>query len=110
MVSVIRWIQRLFEHPVKMAFFGVSLAFGSLLLQGTLIDLWSLKSEQKRIERRYIETVKANTELNYKISQARNSDKFIGRQAREKLDLLKSDELVFIFENDGDTLTPVASH
>ena len=80
---------------------ALAVAFAGLLAQGTLIDLWNLKSEKWILEQRYQDTLKTNASLAQKIDQARNSDKFIGRQAREKLDLVKSDELVFIFENDG---------
>ena len=80
---------------------ALAVAFAGLLAQGTLIDLWNLKSEKWILEQRYQDTLKTNASLAQKIDQARNSDKFIGRQAREKLDLVKSDVLVFIFENDG---------
>ena len=89
------------DHPVRVAVIAGLVAFAGLLAQGTLIDLWNLNSEKWRLEQRYQNTLKANASLQSKIDQARNSDKFIGRQAREKLDLVKDDELVFIFENDG---------
>jgi len=83
-------------------------AFAGLLAQGTLIDLWNLKSEKWHLNQRYTDTLKSNADLQSKIGQARNSDKFIGHQAREKLDLVKDDELVFIFENESSTVTPTA--
>ena len=95
------------EHPVKLGIMALAVAFAGLLAQGTLIDLWNLKSEKWLLDQRYQETLKTNRGLALKINEARNSDKFIGRQAREKLDLIKSDELVFIFENDG-TPKPIA--
>jgi len=97
---LVDWFLALLEHPVKIGIAATGLALVGLLTQGTLIDLWNLKSEQHKLEKRYQETLKYNLNIQAKIEQARTSDKFIGRQAREKLDLVKEDELVFIFENE----------
>jgi cell division protein FtsB len=101
MKSLFHRFQNLLEHPVKVGVMALAIAFAGLLAQGTLIDLWNLNSEKWLLDQRYRDTLKTNGGLALKINQARNSDKFIGRQAREKLDLIKTDELVFIFENDG---------
>lgn len=106
--SLLRILNQLFEHPLKVGIIALALAFGGLVAQGTLVDLWNLKSERWRLQESYLETLKANRVLQFKIQQARNSDKFIGRQAREKLDLIKDDELVFIFENEDIPKTPSA--
>jgi cell division protein FtsB len=100
MGAIMRWFLSLFEHSVKLASAATVLAFVGLLTQGTLLDLWNLKSDQRKLEKRYRETLKYNEIIRSKIEQARTSDKYIGRQAREKLDLVKEDELVFIFENE----------
>lgn len=106
MTPLFDWFLGLLEHPVKLGVFASTLALVGLLTQGTLIDLWNLKAEQRKLEKRYQETLKYNTAIQAKIEQARTSDKFIGRQAREKLDLVKEDELVFIFENETAGTTP----
>jgi cell division protein FtsB len=106
MSSCFQWFLRLFEHPVKLASVASVLAFVGLLTQGTLLDLWNLKSDQWKLEKRYQETLKYNEIIRAKIEQARTSDKYIGRQAREKLDLVQEDELVFIFENESTPVTP----
>ena len=98
------WFLNLLEHPVKIGIAASGLAFVGLLTQGTWIDLWNLKSEQWKLQKKYEDTLKYNAVLQAKIEQARTSDKFIGRQAREKLDLVKEDELVFIFENESSTV------
>jgi cell division protein FtsB len=84
-------------------------ALASLLAEGTLLDLWNLKREKTRLEKRYIEITKSNVDLRGKLDQARHSSPFIARQARDKLDLVKEDELIFIFENDDLHQTPTAS-
>lgn len=70
------------------------------------MDWWSLKTQQENLKTQYRQTVASNEFLQVRIKQARHSDKFIERQVREKLDLLKSDEIVFIFENDSKSETP----
>src|SRR3954471_21929942 len=99
MRGIFRKIRILSEHPIKTGILAVVIAFMSLLIQGTLLDLWDLKQEKSRLENRYRETLAYNQELARKIDQAQNSDKFIARQARERLDMVKEDKLVFIFEN-----------
>jgi len=104
-----RWFQNLFEHPIKIGTFALIIAFASLLAEGTLIDLWSLKREKLKLQKRYTELKERSLDLRVRLEQAKNSDGFIGRQARDKLDLVKEDELVFIFENDTILETPTAS-
>ncbi len=105
-MSFLDWILRFLDHPVKIAMIAIIIGFAGLLTQGTLLDLWTLQAEKHRLEAKYTEIMKSNTGLEFRIEEAKNSDKFIGHQAREKLDLVREDELVFIFENDEDsTLT-----
>jgi cell division protein FtsB len=106
MSSLFRRFKGLFEHPIKLGSAAAVLAFVGLLTQGTLLDLWNLKTDQWKLEKRYQETLKYNEIIRAKIEQARTSDKYIGRQAREKLDLVQEDELVFIFENESASVTP----
>ncbi len=104
------WFLGLLEHPVKIGIAAAILALVGLLTQGTLIDLWTLNSEQRKLKKRYEETLKYNEAIRAKIEQARTSDKFIGHEAREKLDLVKEDELVFIFENESPTAMTLTQH
>lgn len=92
------WINRLLEHPIKVTLLATALAFTNLLTDGTFFNLWNLKKEKTKLEKRFQEAKRYNEKVQFKIDLARNSDRFIERQAREKLDLLKEDELVFIFE------------
>ena len=91
------------EHPVKIGISALALAFAGLLSEGTLLDLWNLQKEKAKIQGRLDENMKTNEDLKMRIERAQNSDKFIGKQAREKLDLVRDDELVFIFENEPTT-------
>ncbi len=99
-------MHHLLEHPVKIGFLAFAIAFASLLAEGTLINLWDLKREKSKLQKNFNETIAYNRELSSKIAQAKSSDGFIGRQARDKLDLAKDDELVFVFESENSFSTP----
>jgi cell division protein FtsB len=98
--NIILGFQKWLERPVKVAAVMIVVAFCSLLAGGTFWDLYNLSREKTKIRRHLDQTVRDNNQLQSKIKQARTSDKFIGRQARETLNLVKEDELVFIFETD----------
>ncbi len=99
MGAYLRGLRNLFEHPMKIGIAAIAIAFASLLAEGSLINLWNLKTEKKKIYERYLEVSQKNSDLKTKILKAENSDKFIGHEAREKLDLMSEDELEFIFDN-----------
>jgi cell division protein FtsB len=96
-----RFIQKLLEHPFKVGCLAALVALVSLLADGTLLHLWDLKREKARLEKRHSETLAYNQDLARKIKQARTSERFIAREARDRLDLVKEDELVFIFEDES---------
>ena len=94
-------INRILNRPLQVAFFCSLFALGTLLLQGTLIDLWTVKSEKKNMAQRIARLSTENMQLATKVQQAQKSHVFLEKEAKEKLEMLKQDELVFIFgEND----------
>lgn len=99
MTSYFEWIRNLLEHPLKVCIVALALAFASLLAEGSLLNLWNLKSEKQKLLDKYQITSQKNSQLKGKILKAQSSDKFIGHEARERLDLISEDELVFIFDN-----------
>lgn len=108
MKKTLDWFRDLLDRPMKVAMLAVVVAFSSLLIGGTFLDLWNLKQEKIKLQTGLDQTLKSNFYLQSKIKQAKSSDQFIGRQAREKLDLVKKDELIFIFENETLFETPTA--
>jgi cell division protein FtsB len=104
MSGIQRLIRKLLEHPVQVGLLAALVAIASLLAEGTLLHLWDLKREKVRLQKRYAETVAYNQDITRKIKQARSSERFIAREARDRLDLVREDELVFIFEDETPTL------
>ena len=71
--------------------------FGALLFDGSLLRLWTLKVEKAKLAERLTDYRRGNGELKFKIARASKNSEFIEKQAKEKLDLVKKDELVFVF-------------
>ncbi len=94
-----RQIRNILSQPVKIAVAAVAVAIASLLTEGSLMNLWNMKVEKKKLQESYKNVHARNTELKSKILRAQSSDRFIGHEARERLDLVGEDELVFIFDN-----------
>ena len=99
MLGHIKTLRGLLEHPLKVLIAAMALALASLLAEGSLINLWNLKTEKQKLMTQYEVTKMKNTKLQSQIKKAQSSDRFIGHEAREKLDLVSEDELIFIFDN-----------
>ena len=99
MIKSIQAVRAFLEHPLKVGIAAVAVAFASLLSEGSLINLWNLKVEKQKMTERYKLVSEKNILLKSRIEKAQNSERFIGHEAREKLELVGEDELVFIFDN-----------
>ena len=88
------WLQNLGVVFVVSA----AIAVGVVLLDGTLFRIWSLDRDRDRLAAR-IEQVKiAIIEKEHQIKETGRSD-YIEQQARERLDLVREGDLVFVFSN-----------
>lgn len=99
MLSFLRGFRNLLEQPMKVALASLLVALASLLAEGSLVNLWNLKVEKQKLLSKFEATEAKNILLQSKIKRAQSSDKFIGHEARERLDLVSEDELIFIFDN-----------
>ncbi len=73
-----------------------------LVLDGTLLRLWNLKRETKRIEENVSKIQASTKNLDIQIRKAREIE-FVERQARDRFDLVGENDLVFVFTNEGDS-------
>jgi cell division protein FtsB len=80
--------------------YAIGVVFFALILDGSLFQYWTLVGEHQRLEQGIRSHEKMTQELNAKIKQAKSLE-FIEHQARDRLDLVDSDELVFVFSDDG---------
>jgi cell division protein FtsB len=97
MSSLINFLIQIFHRPVIILGLCMSLSFVTLLLDGSLYHLWNLQAEKREMHQRVAQYKSSNTSLSMKVQQAQKNDQFIEREAKERLDLLKKNELIFIF-------------
>lgn len=89
-------IKRILQQPKKIAMIcGVFLVI-SLLGNGLLWRLWELHHEMDRISAEVLEINTASSRLQAQLRQAKDPS-FIEQQAKDKLDLVAENELVFVF-------------
>lgn len=92
------FVESALSRPYQLFFIVISVMSISLLVDGTLIEIWTFDREIKRLESDLEKTRNDNQKFRFQIERASHDEIFIERQARQQLDLIKEDELVFLFE------------
>lgn len=77
----------------------VLFGFLAITYDGSLYRYWSLKSTEREIEDKISLVKLATGQMRSQIEKAKGTE-FIEREAREKLDLVGPDEIVFLFAED----------
>ncbi len=99
LTDIQQWFRDLVNSPARVAMYALGVIFFALVLDGSLFQYWTLVREHTRLEQSISVHEKQNKELLGKISQARSLE-FVEHQARDRLDLVNQDELVFVFSDD----------
>lgn len=86
----------LFYRPSRVLWVCLGLTFSILVFDGSLLRLWGLHRNFDRIEANIVELKGKSSALEEKLRLA-NRPEFVEKQARDRLDLVGKDELVFIF-------------
>lgn len=90
------------NSPTRVFAVCAGIGITMLVLDGTLLRLWNLRRETKRIEEN-VSKIEANSKiLDVQIRKAREIE-FVERQARDRFDLVGENDLVFVFTNEGDS-------
>lgn len=96
------WIssaRAMLDYPKKIFIICALVAFFGLLFDGTFIRLWSLSQQQKRLRDQISQLKIQNSQLNVQLEKAKDPA-YISRMARDRLDLVGDDELIFVFDDD----------
>lgn len=94
-----RLLKVLLDNPLKVLWLCLALAFVNLVLDGSLLRLWSLHRDHKQIQSQITE-IKSKTEI-MQVKLAKASDPaFIQREAIDRFDLVGEGELVFVFSEE----------
>ena len=92
-------VNKFLHRPWTVFWVCVGLAFLNLVVDGTLLRLWSLHRDYSTLQR---DSVTLQTELKTvqaKIHQAKDPE-FMEREARDRFDLVGKGDLVFVFTGD----------
>ena len=88
--------RRLLNHPLKVLLICNCIFATYLFLNGAVLRVWGLKRDQKTIARQIEEAQNQAKLLDNQIKQAKDQS-FIARQAKDKLDMVAENDLVFVF-------------
>lgn len=88
--------RQLLNKPHKVAVICVFVFTISLFINGSLWRVWALRRDHTTIQAQIDNAQKKSTTLDMQIKQAKDPV-FIERQARDKLDLVSDNDLVFVF-------------
>lgn len=99
MLKTVHRLHQLLYRPQRVLVYCLVLFFGSVLINGNVYRLAKhhvKKSElEQQIENEKIEITKIQRQL-----RQVNDSQYIERQARERLDLVEKDDLLFVFSEE----------
>lgn len=95
-------IQSFLNSPVRVLIYCLLGFTSAVILDGSFFRLWSLHHENKRLNEALERLDSESRALDQKIRHAKSLD-FIERQARDQLDLVERNELVFVFASEEDS-------
>lgn len=87
------------NHPAKVAMSCFVFLCVYLILNGTVFRLWSLNRDQDRLTMDIQRLKQESSHLQVQLKEAKDPS-FIEKQARDRLDLVGENDLVFVFAND----------
>lgn len=89
-------IRSYLNQPAKISVVCAVIFFTSILFNGTLWKLWGLYRDHNRIQVAIKTTGAENIKVDQKIKLAKDPS-YIERQARDKMDLVSENDLIFVF-------------
>lgn len=92
-------IHRFFQCPGRVFFICVGFLLLTLVGQGSLWRLWNLHNEYARIQQEILLAQEKTKKLDLEIQKIKDPS-YLERQARERLDLVSENDLVFIFPSE----------
>lgn len=93
-------ISETLNRPLKVLLICSIIMFVNLVLEGSLLRLWSLHREQAELESKKSQMYLESKDLSLKLEKA-SDPAFLEREARDRFDLVSEGDLVFVF-SDGE--------
>ncbi len=98
MKNIVLWIEETLNRPAKVIIFSLVFVIGSLVFEGSLWRLYILQKEKQKLSKN-IQIEKNKIALILKEIKRAKDPSFLEHQARERLELLEEDDLLFIFSD-----------
>jgi cell division protein FtsB len=95
-----QFLNRLVHQPLKVLVLCLVLLFFSLVVNGSLFQLWSLYRERTRLQIESTRLEAESQQLAMKIQHAKDPQ-FIELQARDRFDLVQEGDLIFVFSDEN---------
>lgn len=99
LLGLIDFVTSLLNQPMKVLWICLAVAFINLVVDGSLLQLWSLHRNSTRLAEQSKQLQTEATLLETKIEKASDPD-FMERQARDRFDLVNEGDLVFVFSEE----------
>lgn len=99
------WLNDFMNHPLKVIGVCLAVAFVSLVLEGSLLQLWSLHRDSQDLNQRIGKIRDETKKLTMKIKRSKDPT-FIELEARNRFDLANEGDLIFVFADEEDSLSP----
>ena len=96
LVGFFKGLNNLLHQPTKVLVLCVVTIFFSLIVEGSLFQLWNLHRDHREIKHKISKIKTENLELEMKIAKA-SDPSFLEFQARNQFNLVEEGDLVFIF-------------
>jgi cell division protein FtsB len=90
---------RFFSRPKEVAVICTVLLALGLVVDGALWNIWNLSGEMKRLRSDLVVLKQEMSSVDQSIKQAQQPE-FVAREARQRLDMISRDELVFVFSSE----------
>lgn len=91
--------RKFLNHPSRVAISCLVFLVVYLILNGTVFRLWSLNRDFDRLTADIQKIQGETVRLQAQLKEAKDPS-FIEKQARDRLDLVSENDLVFVFAND----------
>lgn len=92
-------IHQLLQRPIKVLWVCLALAFVNLILDGSLYRYYVLSRDLEETREKILLMTQANEDLKTQVSKMKDPG-HLEQVARERFDLVRENELVFVFSED----------
>lgn len=99
LIGFFQGINHLLQAPQKVIWICLGLVVLNLVIDGSLLRLWSLHRDHASIHEKIQVLKSKNEEMKARLKRAKDPS-FLEREARDRFDLVSEGDLVFVFSEE----------